>query len=57
MAELHEVLKTVEELRAKLNTLSDGKPLINPKISFSSHALDDALNEYQRLMKDEPNHS
>jgi hypothetical protein len=57
MPELQEVLKIIEKLRAKLNQLSDGKPLTDPEVIAASQMLDAALNEYQRLMKDKRNRS
>lgn len=54
--ELQEILKLIEELRSKLNRLSDGKPLTDPEVIAASQTLDAVLNEYQRLMKDK-NHS
>jgi hypothetical protein len=51
MSELQEVLKMIEELRAKMNKLSEGKSLTDPEVIAASQMLDAALNEYQRLMK------
>jgi hypothetical protein len=56
MSELKAILETIEELRKKLNQLSEGKPLTDPEVIAASQMLDAALNEYQRLMKDKRNH-
>ncbi|MBU2702247.1 hypothetical protein Ga0466249_003374 [Sporomusaceae bacterium BoRhaA] len=56
MSELKAILETIEDLRKKLNQLSEGKPLTDPEVIAASQMLDAALNEYQRLMKDKRNH-
>lgn len=51
MAEIDDILKSIEILREQLNKLSEGKPLTDPEVIAASQMLDEALNEYQRLMK------
>jgi hypothetical protein len=40
MAELHERLKTIEELRMKLSKISAGKSVNDPKVVSASQMLD-----------------
>lgn len=51
MSELEEILKTIEELRAKLNKAAKEKSLTDPEVLSASQMLDAALNEYQRIVK------
>ena len=52
MSDLEEVLKSIEELRSKLNKFSEGRNLSDPEVVSASQMLDALLNEYQKLMKD-----
>jgi uncharacterized protein YfkK (UPF0435 family) len=52
MPELQEILKTIEEIRAKLNRIAEGKSLTDPEVVSVSQLLDGLLNEYQRMIKD-----
>lgn len=51
MAEIEDVLKTIEDLREKLNKLYEKKGTIDEDVIALSHLLDKVLNEYQRLIK------
>lgn len=51
MSELEEVLKSIEDLRNKLNKLTNGRKLTDQEVVSASQMLDALLNEYQRLMK------
>lgn len=55
MSELDEILEAIEELRAKLNKVAEGKALTDPEVLLASQMLDALLNEYQKLMKDRTN--
>ena len=55
MVELHEKLKKIEELRIKLNKISEGKSATDPEVVSTSQMLDAAINEYHKLMKDKTN--
>lgn len=57
MSELQEILKMIEELRAKLNAMTVGKRITDPGVISTSHMLDTVLNEYQRFMIDKRNRS
>ncbi|MBP2625571.1 MAG: Spo0E like sporulation regulatory protein [Firmicutes bacterium] len=57
MSDLEDILKSIEELRNKLNKLTDGLKLTDPEVVSSSQMLDALLNEYQKLMKEKINHS
>ncbi len=48
---LHEKLKRIEELRIRLNKISEGKNVTDPEVIFASQRLDDAITEYHKLMK------
>ncbi|WP_110956419.1 aspartyl-phosphate phosphatase Spo0E family protein [Anaerosinus massiliensis] len=52
MSDLDEVLKSIEELRSKLNKIAEGRALTDPQVVSASQNLDALLNEYQRLIKD-----
>ena len=52
MSDLEEVLKSIEELRNKLNKIAEGRKLTDPEVVSASQMLDVLLNEYQKLMKD-----
>ncbi|MBP2632613.1 MAG: Spo0E like sporulation regulatory protein [Firmicutes bacterium] len=52
LSELEEVLKSIEELRGKLNKIAEGRKLSDPQVVSASQMLDALLNEYQKLMKD-----
>lgn len=51
MEEVKEVLKAIEELRAKLNNLYENKGTIDSGVIRLSEMLDSMLNEYERLIK------
>lgn len=53
LSDLEEVLKSIEELRSKLNKVAEGRKLTDPKVLSASQMLDALLNEYQKLMKDQ----
>ncbi|MEN6414187.1 MAG: aspartyl-phosphate phosphatase Spo0E family protein [Veillonellales bacterium] len=57
MTELDEILKTIEELRTKLNKLSKGRSLTDPDVLLVSQMLDALLNEYQARLSDKTNRS
>ena len=57
MSDLEDVLKSIEELRNKLNKLKTGVKLTDPEVVSSSQMLDALLNEYQKLMNKKTNHS
>jgi len=57
LSDLEDILKSIEELRNKLNKLTDGLKLTDPEVVSSSQMLDALLNEYQKLMKEKINHS
>lgn len=48
--ELKEILERVEELRQKLHRLAETKDLADPEVLAASRAVDEALNEYHRLL-------
>ena len=52
MPELQEILKTIEEIRTKLNRMAEGKSLTDPEVVSVSQLLDGLLNEHQRMTKD-----
>ena len=52
MSDLEDVLKSIEELRIKLNKIANGQKLTEPEVLSASQMLDALLNEYQKLMKD-----
>lgn len=52
MSDLEEVLKSIEELRTKLNKIANEQRLTDPEVVSASQMLDALLNEYQKLMKD-----
>jgi hypothetical protein len=52
LSDLEEVLKSIEELRSKLNKFSEGRNLSDPEVVSASQMLDALLNEYQKLMQD-----
>lgn len=52
LSDLDEVLKSIEELRSKLNKIAEGRALTDPQVVSASQNLDALLNEYQRLIKD-----
>jgi hypothetical protein len=52
LSDLEEVLKSIEELRNKLNKIAEGRKLTDPQVVSASQMLDALLNEYQKLMKD-----
>lgn len=51
MSELEEILKSIEELRVKLNKLAKNKSLTDPEVISASQMLDALLNEYQKQIK------
>jgi hypothetical protein len=57
LSELQAALKMIEELRMKLNKMSEGKRVNDPEVVSASHRLDAALNEYHKLIKDKANRS
>lgn len=52
MPELQEILKTIEEIRTKLNRIAEGKSLTDSEVVSVSQLLDGLLNEHQRMTKD-----
>jgi len=52
LSDLEEVLKSIDELRAKLTQIASGRKLTDPEVVSASQMLDVLLNEYQKLMKD-----
>lgn len=52
LSDLEEVLKSIEELRSKLNKIAEGRKLTDSQVVSASQMLDALLNEYQKLMKD-----
>lgn len=52
LSDLEEILKKIEELRAELRTVVEGKKFTDPKVVSTSQMLDALLNEYQKLMRD-----
>lgn len=53
MSELRRILLTIEDLRRQLNQLSQGRSLLDADILEASRKLDQALNEYERLLHHE----
>ncbi|MCE5287097.1 MAG: aspartyl-phosphate phosphatase Spo0E family protein [Pelosinus sp.] len=51
MAELDDVLKSIEDLRHKLNRLYEQKGTIDKEVIKLSKMLDAMLNEYEQLIK------
>lgn len=49
--ELNKILKTIEELRLKLQELVDTKDFTDPEVLAASRMLDALLNEYHKLLK------
>lgn len=57
MSELEDILKSIEELRSKLNKMAEGKKLTDSEVLSVSHMLDTMLNEYEKIMKNKVNRS
>jgi len=49
--DVEEILKKIEELRRSLVEVAKGKEIGDPEVIEKSRQLDDALNEYYRLLK------
>lgn len=52
MTEAEVVLSKAEELREKLNKVSEGKSFTDPQVVLVSKMLDVLLNEYHNLMNE-----
>lgn len=50
--DLEEIMKLIDELRRKLHSKSEGKPLTDPEVVKVSQELNKVLNEYYRLLKE-----
>lgn len=51
MSEIEEIIKRIEELRASLVKLREGKTLTDQDVVTASQMLDAVLNEYYKLLK------
>ncbi|MBP2652060.1 MAG: Spo0E like sporulation regulatory protein [Firmicutes bacterium] len=52
MTELKEIIKLIENLREKLNKMSEDKTLTDSEIIAASQMFDAVLNEYHKIMKE-----
>lgn len=51
MSELEDILTKIEELREKLNRLTEQKALTSPEVIEASQQLDTVLNQYMKVVK------
>lgn len=52
MSDLAEVLKSIEDLREKIDDMTENRSLTDPQAMYASRMLDGVLNEYQKIMKE-----
>lgn len=50
MDNIQEMEKIIEELRAQLHKIADGRCFTDPEVIKASQELDQKLNEYERLI-------
>ncbi len=50
MSEIKELIKQIEELRASLIKIQEGKKYSDPKVVAASQKLDAVLDKYQELV-------
>lgn len=50
MSELKELIKQIEELRARLIKIQEGRDYSDPEVVATSQQLDAVLDKYQELM-------
>jgi hypothetical protein len=55
VSELEEMMKELEELRANLHKITEGKTLTDPEVVVASQMLDAVLNEYYKFLKSKVN--
>jgi len=53
-SKLANIVAQIEELRKNLNAIVQDKELTDPEVLAASTKLDEALNEYNRLLKKQP---
>lgn len=52
MSDLEDVLKSIEDLREKLDDMTENRSLTDPQAMYASRMLDGVLGEYQEIMKE-----
>ncbi|MGI6119099.1 MAG: aspartyl-phosphate phosphatase Spo0E family protein [Desulfosporosinus sp.] len=51
MSDIEELLKQIEELRANMVKIKEGRTLTDSEVVTASQMLDAVLNEYYKLLK------
>ena len=57
LSSLKEVLKSIEDLRMKIDDMTENSSLTDPELMYASRMLDGVLYEYQEIMKEKMNRS